>query len=121
MRYSAEIVIATLLFWGAASSPLSAEPLEFVFEHYSSDDGLSHNSICDIHQDSRGYLWLCTWYGLSRYDGNGFVNYVMRPGDRSNISHNRILSIEEDRAGFLWGMTYDYKLYRFDGGKAEFL
>ncbi len=121
MRYSAEIVIATLLFWGAASSPLSAEPLEFVFEHYSSDDGLSHNSICDIHQDSRGYLWLCTWYGLSRYDGNGFVNYVMRPGDRSNISHNRILSIEEDRAGFLWVMTYDYKLYRFDVGKEEFL
>ncbi len=100
---------------------MGAEPLEFVFEHYSSDDGLSHNSICDIHQDHNGYLWLCTWYGLSRYDGNGFVNYVMRPGDRSNISHNRILSIEEDSAGYFWVMTYDYKLYRFDSGKEEFV
>ncbi len=106
---------------GAAFVEMNAEPLEFVFEHYSSDDGLPHNSICDIHQDRRGYLWLCTWYGLSRYDGNGFVNYVMQPGDRSNISHNRILSMEEDEAGYLWVMTYDYKLYRFDVGKEEFL
>ncbi len=106
---------------GTAFSEINAEPLEFVFEHYSSDDGLPHNSICDIHQDRQGYLWLCTWYGLSRYDGNGFVNYVMHPGDRSNISHNRILSMEEDSAGYLWVMTYDYKLYRFDVGKEEFL
>ncbi len=110
-----------MLFSWAAFIEVGAEPLEFVFEHYSSDDGLPHNSICDIHQDSRGYLWLCTWYGLSRYDGNGFVNYVMRPGDRSNISHNRILSMDEDAAGYLWVTTYDYKLYRFDVGAEEFL
>ncbi len=121
MRNLLKIIISVLLLWGAASNEMGAEPLEFVFEHYSSDDGLSHNSICDIHQDHNGYLWLCTWYGLSRYDGNGFVNYVMRPGDRSNISHNRILSIEEDSAGYFWVMTYDYKLYRFDSGKEEFV
>ena len=100
---------------------LKAEPLEFIFEHYSSDDGLPHNSICDIHQDSRGYLWLCTWYGLSRYDGNGFVNYTMQPGDYSNLSHNRILSVEEDASGYLWVTTYDYRLYRFDVDAEEFL
>ncbi len=120
MRRLSEIFISILLFGGAAFR-MSAEPLEFVFEHYSSDDGLPHNSICDIHQDNRGYLWLCTWYGLSRYDGNGFVNYVMHPGDRSNISHNRILSVEEDAKGYLWVVTYDYRLYRFDVRGEEFL
>ncbi len=121
MRFTDKIIISFLLFWGAAYADLNAEPLEFVFEHYSSDEGLPHKSICDIHQDSRGYLWLCTWYGLSRYDGNGFVNYVMRPGDESNLSHNRILSMEEDRYGYLWVMSYDYRLYRFDVGMEEFL
>lgn len=106
---------------GSASRFIArSEPLEFIFEHYSSEEGLPHNSICDIYQDSRGYLWLCTWYGLSRFDGSGFVNYTMLPGDYSNLSHNRILSIEEDANGYLWVMTYDYHLYRFDVEKESF-
>lgn len=116
------MVAAVLSMTGtAALCQAHAEPLEFIFEHYSSDDGLPHNSICDIHQDRRGYLWLCTWYGLSRYDGNGFVNYTMLPGDYSNLSHNRILSVEEDASGYLWVTTYDYHLYRFDVNLEEFV
>lgn len=117
-------IIAVLLLLSCMQSFLmkaETEPLGFIFEHYSSDDGLPHNSICDIHQDSRGYLWLCTWYGLSRYDGNGFVNYTMMPGDYSNLSHNRILSVEEDVCGNLWFMTYDYHLYRFDVDEERFM
>ena len=108
------ILILILQLGGAGFHNVSAEPLEFIYEHYSSDDGLPHNSISDIYKDSRGYLWLCTWYGLSRYDGSSFVNYTMLPGDYSNLSHNRILSICEDKAGYLWVLTYDYHLYRFD-------
>lgn len=115
-------LLVILLSGGAfVSNTLKAEPLEFIHEHYSSDDGLPHNSICDIHQDRQGYLWLCTWYGLSRFDGNGFVNYTMQPGDYSNLSHNRMLSIDEDRNGYLWVMTYDYHLYRFDKSTEEFI
>ncbi|MBQ3249992.1 MAG: response regulator [Bacteroidales bacterium] len=124
MRFQKVICMAAavLSLMGTASlRQAQAEPLEFIFEHYSSDDGLPHNSICDIHQDCRGYLWLCTWYGLSRYDGNGFVNYTMQPGDYSNLSHNRILSVEEDAAGYLWVTTYDYHLYRFDVNLEEFV
>ena len=105
---------------GAAFYSSDAEPLEFIYEHYSIENGLPHNSISDICQDSRGYLWLCTWYGLSRFDGSGFVNYTMLPGDYSNLSHNRILSVREDKEGFLWVLTYDYHLYRFDVGQEKF-
>lgn len=113
-------VIVTMMM-GTAFGTAKAEPLEFIYEHYSSDDGLPHNSICDILQDHNGYLWLCTWYGLSRYDGSGFVNYTMTPGDYSNLSHNRIISVEEDVNGRLWVMTYDYHLYRFDVNDEEFI
>lgn len=115
------LVLMLMLAGAAGRDDLRAEPLKFLFEHYSTDEGLPHNSICDIHQDSRGYLWLCTWYGLSRYDGNGFVNYTMLPGDYSNLSHNRILSVAEDASGYLWLTTYDYHLYRFDVDKEEFI
>lgn len=114
-------IAVALASWVHVPGEVRAEPLEFIFEHYSSDDGLPHNSICDIHQDRRGYLWLCTWYGLSRYDGNGFVNYTMLPGDYSNLSHNRILSIDEDAEGYLWVLTYDYHLYRFDVDEEKFV
>lgn len=110
-----------LLLSGAAAYDAPAAPLEFIYEHYSSDDGLPHNSISDIHQDRRGYLWLCTWYGLSRFDGNSFVNYMMLPGDYSNLSHNRILSVDEDTNGYLWVITYDYHLYRFDVSTETFV
>lgn len=99
----------------------AAQTPDFIFDHYSSDNGLPHNSISDIHQDSRGYLWACTWYGLSRFDGNSFVNYTIRPGDRTNLSHNRILSIDEDACGYLWLTTYDYRLYRFDPDNGTFV
>jgi len=96
MRLLRHISVLLVCALTSGSAHAKAEPLEFIFEHYSSEEGLPHNSICDIHQDQRGYLWICTWYELSRYDGIDFVNYMMRPGDRSNLSHNRILSIDED-------------------------
>ena len=109
-----------LLLAAASAGNLHSAPLDCIFEHYSSDDGLPHNSIADIHQDSRGYIWLCTWYGLSRFDGNTFVNYTILPGDYTNLSHNRILSIEEDAGGYLWLTTYDYRLFRFDPVSEKF-
>lgn len=114
---------AVFFLWAAAAVPSGADAghLDCIFEHYSTDDGLPHNSIADIHQDRNGYIWLCTWYGLSRFDGNTFVNYTTLPGDYANLSHNRFLSVREDVNGYLWLTTYDYKLYRFDKSVERFV
>ena len=85
------------------------------------DDGLSHNYISQILQDRKGYIWISTWYGLNRFDGNRFVNYTVQPGDYSNLSHNRILSLCEDACGYLWVTTYDNSIYRFDSGTETFV
>lgn len=45
------LIVIFLLGWACHLNALHAEPLEFIYEHYSSDDGLPHNSICEIHQD----------------------------------------------------------------------
>lgn len=120
MKKRLELLSVVLLLITVAPN-VGAASLDFIFDHYSSEDGLPHNSISDIHQDSKGYIWTCTWSGLSRFDGNSFINYIIRPGDRSNLSHNRILSVDEDANGYLWLTAYDYRLYRFDSADGTFV
>jgi len=43
--------------------------------------GLSHNSVRDIVQDSRGYMWFGTREGLNRFDGLNFLIYSAEYGD----------------------------------------
>ena len=99
---------------------LSGAVPECVFEHYTSLDGLPHNIVLDIYHDRQGFLWICTWYGLSRFDGYTFKNYQSLPGDQSPLTHNRFFKVTEDSDGYLWVTTYDNKLFRFDRDKEQF-
>jgi Histidine kinase/Two component regulator propeller len=48
------------------------------FTRYTKLDGLSHNSITGIVQDSTGYIWISTKKGLNRFDGRSFSNFFKR-------------------------------------------
>lgn len=91
--------------------------------HMTTTDGLANNSVCYVFQDSKGFIWMGTLNGLSRYDGNTFVT-LLPEGDtqsgRLSLSSNHVRSISEDRNGFLWLETsgeffncYDLKTERF--------
>lgn len=104
-------LIALLLF------PLltTGQP-KIVHKHYSTNDGLPDNRIRKIIKDKDGFMWLASWSGLSRFDGNNFVNFKSYPGDSSDLKSNRIIDIVEvtDSPDYLWIMTYEYYIYRFD-------
>ena len=40
-----------------------------VITHYSSEDGLSENTVMDILQDKKGNMWFSTWNGINKFDG----------------------------------------------------
>lgn len=40
---------------------------------------MTHDRIADIYTDSRGFVWVCTWYGVSRFDGYAFKNFSTTP------------------------------------------
>ncbi|HEX4961225.1 MAG TPA: two-component regulator propeller domain-containing protein [Thermoanaerobaculia bacterium] len=69
---------------------------------YTVDDGLAGDEIDSILQDSRGYLWIGTDSGLSRFDGSRFVSYDPRQGLPS--PHVTAL-LETSKGGLLAGTT----------------
>ena len=110
-----------ILFFCIWISPMtiSAQSLRGTFSTYTSLDGLVHNNILDIYTDSRGFVWICTWNGISRFDGYHFKNYCNDP-DNLPVQHNRFTQVMEDANGHLWFQTYDGHLYRFNRFTEQF-
>ena len=92
---------------------VKAQP-DCFFTHYSSEDGLSQNTVMSILQDRKGNIWLATWDGINKFNGYSFKTYKARLDNRIVLSHNRIDHMLEDKYGFLWLQTYDNHAYRFD-------
>jgi ligand-binding sensor domain-containing protein/serine phosphatase RsbU (regulator of sigma subunit) len=72
---------------------------------FTVNEGLSQSHVNTLLQDSRGFLWVGTENGLSRYDGYEFVNYTHQPYDTNSLSNNCVNAICEDSQGILWIAT----------------
>ena len=72
------------------------------FRNYQVDDGLSHNSVWYVMQDSDGFMWFGTNDGLNRFDGKHFKVYKHNPNDSTSIGHNFIHCIQEDSKIECW-------------------
>ncbi len=62
-----------------------AASVEVRSTHMTTGDGVANNSIRYIYQDSKGFIWMGTLNGLSRYDGNSFVTYRPEGGNEGNV------------------------------------
>lgn len=110
------------LFLAAALHPLAGRGRmsQCLMKTYSTLNGMPHNRVSDIYTDSEGFVWICTWHGVSRFDGYAFKTYSTTPGDKSPLSHNRFLSVSEDSEGHLWFKVYNHHLYRFNRSTEQF-
>lgn len=46
-----------------------------LFTHYTVEDGLTSNSVNAVCQDTNGFMWMATQFGISRFDGINFKNF----------------------------------------------
>ena len=79
------------------------------FRRLDTRDGLSNSQINYIFQDSRGFVWIATSYGLNRYDGYRFRTFYSDASDSTTLRNNYVDYIWEDQDGKLWlrqGMNY---------------
>lgn len=74
----------------------------YYFKHYQAEDGLAHNSVTAILQDTRGLIWIGTRGGLNRFDGYSFKSYRNKKNKFGNIGNNVITNLTEDKNGMLW-------------------
>ena len=61
-------------------------------------DGLPQSQANAVFQDSRGFVWIITKNGLSRFDGIEFVNYYRQNG----LPSNNVFQVNEDGNGEIW-------------------
>lgn len=85
----------------------------FKFRTYTVKDGLPHNKINKIVQDSKGFLWIATEGGLSRFDGYSFRNFTYDERNKNSIISNNVLDIAIDKNDELW-LACDYGICHFD-------
>lgn len=88
---------------------------KYPFRQYSVIDGLPQSQSSGIYQDSRGFLWISTRNGLSRFDGIEFINYYRKDG----LPVNFINQVFEDSYGFVYALS-SQGLSRYDGSKFIF-
>ncbi|MBO0357716.1 hypothetical protein J0X19_07145 [Hymenobacter sp. BT186] len=87
------------------SGTVVAQVVEPLFRTLTATDGLAENSVYAIVQDQRGFLWVATQDGLSRYDGVGFRTFRNDAQQPASLASNFVLSICQDRHGNLWAGT----------------
>jgi len=90
------------------------------FDFFSQEDGLPNNQIQCIYQDKKGWIWLGTSLGLSRFDGYRFVNFTHNPDDTTTLSGSLVRVIFEDSRGNLLIGTENGGLNVFDRDRERF-
>ncbi|NJB36505.1 two-component regulator propeller domain-containing protein [Croceivirga sp. JEA036] len=86
------------------------------FKSYTTQDGLSNNSVTAIASDEDGGLWLGTYDGLNYFDGYTFTVYKHDGANEKSLSGNHIFTIERDKQGRIWILDNRGQLCRYLGG-----
>lgn len=114
------LVLVFLILSAVVSNAYSG--IELRSKQMRTSEGLPNNSVRYIYQDSKGFLWLGTLNGLSRYDGNSFLTYRPEVGKgKISLADNRIYDLKEDKNGFLWITTTPELFSCYDLHRSRFV
>ena len=108
-----------LIFYLVSYKTFSVDFENSVFQHISTEHGLSQKTVQAILQDDVGFLWLGTQEGLNRYDGRDIRVFRHSATDNLSISHDVIRDLAQDSDGSLWVATSG-GLNRYDAAKENF-
>lgn len=84
----------------ATALPVCAQnAVHYYFRTMDIRNGLSQNTVYQILQDRKGFMWFGTKDGLNRYDGLSFRIYKK---ENSGLGRNFITALYEDAEGNIW-------------------
>lgn len=109
---SKRFFLLLILFAAYAPLMLAGAIDDYHFINFTSNNSnLSYNGVQTIFQDSRGYVWVGTYKGLNRWDGERFKSYSKA---ELHLESDFVSEIFEDSNGSVWIGTdrgicvYDY-------------
>jgi len=103
------LVILVILL--VAVCPAPGQSQSYHYSLLNEDAGLPQNFIYSLTQDSRGFVWIGTGKGLSRYDGRTVASYFKEQG----LWENFITTSFRTSAGHILYGHYGGGLSYFDG------
>ena len=113
------ILFAILIFTFIVSKAQLFSEYNFKFKTYTSNEGLVHNSVKKCLSDSKGFLWIITENGLSRFDGYQFKNFQHINKDSSSLPANDLSDIVIDNQDRIW-LAYHSGLCYYDPANQHF-
>jgi ligand-binding sensor domain-containing protein len=95
-----------------------------IVRNYGAEQGFSQTAVNALLQGQDGYLWIGTFGGLVRFDGNKFTTLrathgklAQDPKNSGGPSSDRIVALREDARGRIWIGTEDAGLSLYDHGR----
>ena len=87
------------------------------YTYYTLHEGLPSNEIYNCAEDNKGFLWIATQNGISKFDGKNFKNYSSSQG----LPDNDILNVLVDSAGVVWVLPFQRTPSYYDEKKDRFI
>ncbi|WP_372761424.1 two-component regulator propeller domain-containing protein [Pseudoalteromonas sp.] len=86
---------------------------DYFFETWNTRSGLPHNSINSLAQTHDGYLWIATWEGLARFNGQEFKLFTRAEINNLPDSGLRTLSVTQEGGLLIAGARGGISLYQY--------
>jgi ligand-binding sensor domain-containing protein/serine phosphatase RsbU (regulator of sigma subunit) len=91
--------------------PVLLNSQTYPFTNYGVQDGLAQSNVAAILQDGKGYFWMATESGVSRFDGKNFITYTTEDG----LANNNVSALLLDAKGNVWMGHENGMLTKYDG------
>lgn len=99
------LILPTIVLALLAVLNLNGQDIDYQFQHLTIAEGLGHTDATCIAQDTSGFIWIGTYFGLNRFDGYEVKSYVMDKESINNAFLNRINSICINGLNQVWLAT----------------
>lgn len=112
--YVAALLLMASSFTANSQTPKGLNPLkrpsQYILKSWDTEDGLASESTNDLIQTPDGYIWIATYTGLHRFDGQTFTIFTSQ---NSALPSSNILTMGLDSDSVLWlGTLHGLACYR---------